>query len=514
MFYRFIEILHTEMERPKPYGWFHLVCIFLTILSIFLLRNKKSEKSLKAVLGTYGIIALILEVLKNISWSANLDSGIITWDYQWYIFPFQLCSLPIYISLICFFTNNKKVHNYLLPFLAYVTILGGIATILLPDSCFTNEILININTMWIHCASLVLSFYLMLSGHVKPNLTSIKNAISVFIWCILIASLLNYFVYKSNILNGETFNMFFISPYFNSTLPLFSDIQPKLPYMIFLLIYFLIVTLGSLIIYGINYLVVNRPKKMNKKSIMSILVVLLIFAILFGLNIKINSSSNLNYSSSSSQIMSHSSYILSKGSGDFDPAMIPLMIAFFALIGIIKIAPSIIRDIRRERNRKLKKQLITSLTEEEIHRIDYSLDIDGFKEFVYDSYVTIEKARMNFDYDTLRNYLTDELYNTYLKELEELKEKCQKNIISNLQLIQAGITKIDIIYGVETITAFLAVSYNDYIVNEDNLLVRGSKDIVYDMQYILTFVKSPKRDTSKKFDFVLSKKELIRKDQT
>lgn len=257
MFYSFIELLKTEMERPKPYGWFHLLWIFLTLISIFILRNKKDEKHLKIVLGTYGIVAFILEALKQLSWSINLDNGAITWDYQWYIFPFQLCSIPIYISLICFFSNNKKIHNLLLPFLGFITILGGIITILLPDSCFTNEILINVNTMWIHCGSAVLSIYLLMSGYIKINLNSFKKSINVFVFCILIASLLNFFTYNSGVLNGETFNMFYISPYFISVLPIFDVIQKNVPYMLYLLIYFIVLTLGAFIIYTISKLFIK-----------------------------------------------------------------------------------------------------------------------------------------------------------------------------------------------------------------------------------------------------------------
>ena len=100
LFEKILYLLQIEMNEPKPYGWFHLMWIFFVIISIvvlFLLRKKHSEKQLKIVLGVYGIIALVLEITKQLIWSFNYDqiNNIVTWDYQWYAAPFQLCTTPI-----------------------------------------------------------------------------------------------------------------------------------------------------------------------------------------------------------------------------------------------------------------------------------------------------------------------------------------------------------------------------------------------------------------------------------
>ena len=108
LFEKILYMLQAEMNEPESFGWFHLLWIGLTLLSIFILfinRKKYSEKQLKIVLGVYGVIALILEIIKQFIWSFNYDNitGVITWDYQWYAAPFQFCTTPIYVSLICLF---------------------------------------------------------------------------------------------------------------------------------------------------------------------------------------------------------------------------------------------------------------------------------------------------------------------------------------------------------------------------------------------------------------------------
>ena len=274
-FEKTLYMLQFEMNKPEPYGWFHLMWIAFTIIlivTLFKLRKKYNNKQLKFVLGIYGIVTLILELIKQFMWSFNYNevTKIITWDYQWYAAPFQLCTTPIFVSIICLFLKDGKLRNSLLGYMAFVTILGGLLTILIPTSCFTKDTMINIHTMWLHCGSFVVSMYLLFSGAIKINKQTFKGAFSVFLVFVLIAEFLNIAIYNSGILNGETFNMFYISPYFISSLPVFDVIQENLPFAIYLLLYIFAVFIGSFIVYYISYKINKRKyKKMesNKEKI-------------------------------------------------------------------------------------------------------------------------------------------------------------------------------------------------------------------------------------------------------
>ena len=270
VFEKFLLILQMEMKEPEAFGWFHLMWLFFVLVAVIFLYKKKkknSEKQLKLVLGIYGITAFVLELLKQLSWSFNYDSVInsVSWDYQWYAFPFQLCTTPIFISLICLFLKKGKIRNCLLSYMAFVTILGSISTMLLPDSCLVSDILVNIHTMWLHLGSFVVSVYLIMNGVVKVNKKNFINAILVFLVFVSIALIMNIGVYNSGILNDETFNMFYISPYFESTLPVFDVIYEKVPYILFLLIYIVSLSLGAGIIYFIAMLI-NKISLVFKKK--------------------------------------------------------------------------------------------------------------------------------------------------------------------------------------------------------------------------------------------------------
>lgn len=254
--YKVLFFLQKEMIEPVAFGWFHWLCIGLMFAAIYFLYKKKnthSEKQLKIILGMYGGVVLVLEILKQISWTVtyNIVTSEFIYDYQWYAFPFQLCTTPMFVSLICLFLKKGKIRDCLLSYMAYTTILGSITTIIMPDSCLVSDILINIHTMWLHLGSFVVSVYLLMSGEVNINLQSWKKSIPVFLGFTTIANILNVIVYQSGVLNGETFNMFYISPYFISSLPVFNTIQQNVPYVIFLMTYILALILGSFIIYQI-----------------------------------------------------------------------------------------------------------------------------------------------------------------------------------------------------------------------------------------------------------------------
>lgn len=259
LFEKILLFLQGKMTTPTRFGWFHLMWITLSLLTIFFLykrKDKHNEKQLKIVLGTYGIVAFILELLKQLIWTFNFDAtlNLVTWDYNWYAFPFQLCTTPIFVTLICLFLKPSKFRKSLLSYIAYITILGSITTILMPDSCFVEDILINIHTMWLHIGSFVVSIYLLISKEVEVNYKNLIYAIVVFILFAFLANYLNIVIYHSGILNGETFNMFYISPYFISSLPVFDIIQQNVPYLIYLLIYIIGLSIGGTIVHFIALL--------------------------------------------------------------------------------------------------------------------------------------------------------------------------------------------------------------------------------------------------------------------
>lgn len=251
-------IQKQEMETPTPYGWFHLMWIAATIAVTALLCSGKSAASVRRrnrVITVYAVVSWVLEILKQLLFSMHVsEPGTVTWSYQWYAAPFQFCTTPFITAFILIFLKEGRLKNALICYLAFYTVVAGYATVLMPTTLFIRMIEVDIHTMFIHCGSIVIGMYLLISGHARPALRNLRDAFFVFLVYVGIAELLNISVYHSGLLGPEdVFNMFYISPYFNSTLPVFCDLQPKLPYLLFLLIYVAALTAAAALICFIAY---------------------------------------------------------------------------------------------------------------------------------------------------------------------------------------------------------------------------------------------------------------------
>lgn len=273
-FEKIVYALQATMVRPQPYGWFHLICMALTAAVIFFLaknRRKAGEKQLNALLFIYAVPALILEIAKQVIWSYSFDAaaGVGYWDYQWYAAPFQLCTMPAYVCLIAALLKPGRKKAALLSFIAYYTIWGSIMVYFIPNSCFVETIEVNIHTMWLHCGSLVVSVYLLMAGAVKNELHSVMRGFFVFLSCTGAALVMDVAAKLSGVVGDDTFNMFYISPYFISELPVFDDIQMAVPYVVFLASYVVIFLLGGVAVFLSVKLLENVLSAIRRNSRLS-----------------------------------------------------------------------------------------------------------------------------------------------------------------------------------------------------------------------------------------------------
>lgn len=244
-----LRIFDYKMTTPGLFGWFHIMWILLVIgcsVGLCLLHKKRAPSVPKVVLVISVIVAL-LEVYKQINYSFSYKDGI-AFDFQWYAFPFQFCSTPMYVGLLAGIIRKGKLHDALCAYLATFSVFAGICVTVYPGDVFVSTMGINIQTMICHGSMIVLGVYLFYSGHVKASLGTLLKAIPVFAVCVGLAAVMNEIAYISGLLEQETFNMFFISPHCDPSLPVYSTVQNLLPFPWCLLVYILAFTAASGII--------------------------------------------------------------------------------------------------------------------------------------------------------------------------------------------------------------------------------------------------------------------------
>ena len=246
-----INFLWAEWPQRTDYGPFHLIClgimIGLIVLVCFTCRGSKlSDKAFRIIMIVVGVLLILFDVYSQIYFSYNPSTG--EWHYAWHRFPLQFCSVPMYVILLAGLARPGKFQEWCCDFLGTFGLLAGLLVMAMPGSVFhTTSVGISIQTMFHHGMMVVMGIFVWVSGRAKPKITSAFKALAVFTVFVALAFALNEIVVAQNWNNGEYFNLFYISRHFNSSLPVFADIQPQVPYVAFVLIYFVSFAVGALI---------------------------------------------------------------------------------------------------------------------------------------------------------------------------------------------------------------------------------------------------------------------------
>ena len=203
-------------------------------------------------------------------------------------------------------------------------------------------------------------------------------------------------------------------------------------------------------------------------------------------------SSSGGYSSHSSSSSSYSSS--SDGEGSFGYLL--FMVIFIVIIVVVVTA---LDKGKGKGNNNTVSSIYKDITEEELKKWLPNMTLDYVKQTAYDKFVKIQNAWMNFDNDKLRELCTDELYNTYVADLDVLKLKNGQNIMSDFTLEDCKVTGIKEENGNLTIMVYMRVSFKDYVINQKTkAVIRGTSSSKITNNYMMTFVRIT--DDTKKID--------------
>lgn len=197
------------------------------------------------------------------------------------------------------------------------------------------------------------------------------------------------------------------------------------------------------------------------------------------------SSGSSDWGSSSSDRESSSSYGSGSYSGDsLDP--LALIIAFAVIIFVFIITT---RTSSRTMVASTTLGKLNPYDKDKLQKFLPEFDEEEFREEAYELYKTIQTSWMDFDNETLKKCVTDELYNTYSAQLSTLKVKKQTNIMKDFKLLNSNIIGMEIKEKVVALTLKMKVECYDYVVDKEGKTLRGNdkQKVIY--EYAMTFNK-------------------------
>ena len=250
-----------EMEKPTSYGGFHILfTLFLLIIAVsaaWRLRNTK-DRGNRIVLGAVGGFLLLAEVYK-ILFHMTVDP----YDWQfWGTFPFQLCSVPMYLSLFCAFCKNEKVNKPLYEFMFAVNMFGGIMAFIEPSGIHHGFITLTVHAYIWHMALIFLGLYLYFSRRACMDVRSYRQAVAVYLGSCLVAQ-------SFNLIFAGKVNCFYISPYIRSPLAVFKNIYTSCGWVVNMVLLILALIIASAVVYYLGYFLRKRAEEKENNNCIS-----------------------------------------------------------------------------------------------------------------------------------------------------------------------------------------------------------------------------------------------------
>ena len=242
------------MTPPVLYGPFHLLAAFggsaVAIWAAWLFSSKDHpntntrihQQKFDRIMLISGVILLIGELYKQLM-NFYIVNGHV---YDWWIFPFQLCSLPMYLCPLLIMIHNEKRHRILCTFLLDFNMMGAVATFIDPSGIFHPYWMLTLHGILWHLMLIFVGFVIIFSHEADLTTRGFLRTLPLFAFFCLAAEVLNGILHRFS-----AANLFYISPWEMSTQLLFGDIDRKLGRPIGILLYILAMAAGAWLIHNV-----------------------------------------------------------------------------------------------------------------------------------------------------------------------------------------------------------------------------------------------------------------------
>ena len=243
----FMNMTAWTMDKPKPYGVLHLSFMIIGFaLSAFLAWRFRNvgERGNKAILLTSGIFLLVCELYKQLFYTFVVNPG---QGYTWWIFPFQLCSIPMYFCIIIPLLRGGRVKRALCNFTVAYNLLGGAIAFLEPSGLLHGYWTLTLHALIWHMMLVFVGLYIGFSGRACTEKRDYLSATVTFLVLCVIAFSINC-IFRE--VSDGSINMFFIGPRVSSLI-IVKQIGERFGWYVGTLCYIPAVCLGAYIVHRI-----------------------------------------------------------------------------------------------------------------------------------------------------------------------------------------------------------------------------------------------------------------------
>lgn len=185
-----------------------------------------------------GVFLAATEIAKQLVLAFIVEPG----AYDWWYFPFQLCSIPMYLCLLLPWMP-KNMRTIFCTFMQDFNLLGGAAALIVSDGFPRSHWYLSLHAYVWHILLLYIGMYVALSGRVDNSSRGYYETLPLFTVCCAIATIINVLAPDNRA------DMFYISPYHPSEQLLFHEIGVNWGILPGHLLYLFSICLGAYILH-------------------------------------------------------------------------------------------------------------------------------------------------------------------------------------------------------------------------------------------------------------------------
>lgn len=233
------------MTPPLPFSAFHICFTIFGLAAAALLAwrlRHLSYSSRVVILFIMGILLALSECYKQLFLYYVVNHH----SYDWWYFPFQLCSIPMYLCLLLPFTGKTggKWQRILCTFMYSYNLPGSILVFAAPYGMMHPYWTLTLHSFLWHIVLVFIGLLILFSDMGAASYRGLAGATGIFLVCCLIATAVNILASPYGYPD-----MFYITPYYPTTQPVFSVIAERFGIMAGDLSYLGTIVFGAFVLH-------------------------------------------------------------------------------------------------------------------------------------------------------------------------------------------------------------------------------------------------------------------------
>lgn len=248
-----MDVIFTE--TPTMFGAVHLSIlggISIGLVCLYLLLRKTGDRRLVRLIFILGCCMIAAEIFKQWFLHRYLFQGV---PSMWF-FPWQLCSMAMYCSFALPFVKGRA-RDAVLVFLCTYSVIGAVVALIVPADMLRPQIVLFCHSFLYHAVMLVEGLAAMLLL-VRQKHVRFRPSVVLFFGMAAVAEVINIISHFAIPDLSEQANMFYITPFYPTTQPVFDRIAETCGIFVEIVLYLGVILAAAYGLYRLWFLLFGK----------------------------------------------------------------------------------------------------------------------------------------------------------------------------------------------------------------------------------------------------------------